>query len=259
MKYINDILWMKSRILEAAYISGEGHIPSAFSILDIIWILYTRILRDSFSDDNKFEDQFVLSKGHGCLALYATLERLEKIPSGTLKTFCKFDSIIGGHPDSRKVPGVLASSGSLGHGLPFAVGLAMAKKIKGCNTKVYCLVGDGECNEGSIWESALLGSHQKLDNLICIVDDNSSSTRALDLGSLKIKFQAFGWIAKEIDGHDHDQIEAALIQEVLKQPTVIIAKTIKGRGIKRMESNPAWHHKSPTDDEYSELLKELEG
>jgi transketolase len=257
MNYKNDILWMKSKILEASFNSREGHIPSAFSILDIIWILYTRILRLGLSLGQKDEDQFVLSKGHGCLALYATLERMGELPLGTLQTFCKFDSIIGGHPDSNKVPGVLASTGSLGHGLPFAVGLAMAKKISGSNSKVFCLVGDGECNEGSIWESALLASHSGLDNLVCIVDDNDSSTRALNLGSIKNKFQAFGWAVIEIDGHNPEQIEDALKYEITSQPNLIVAKTIKGFGIKRMEQNPAWHHKSPNAEELSEMLKEL--
>jgi transketolase len=259
MNYKNDITWMKSRILEASFSSREGHIPSAFSILDIIWILHTRILRLYLSSGQKEQNKFVLSKGHGCLALYATLERLELLPSGTLQTFCKFDSIIGGHPDSNKVPGVLASTGSLGHGLPFAVGLALANKIRGINSKIYCLVGDGECNEGSIWESALLAAHSKLDNLVCIVDDNDSSTRALNLGSIKNKFQAFGWVVFEIDGHNHEQIEDALKSGKEGQPSAIVAKTIKGFGVKRMEQNPAWHHKSPNAEELSEMLVELEG
>jgi transketolase len=250
---------LKKKILNAAHLSGEGHIPSAFSILDLLWIFECQYSSFGIHSKNGIDDvQFVLSKGHGCLALYAVLEERGVLANGLLETFGKFESILGGHPDARKVPGVLASTGSLGHGLPFAVGLAIAKKLRGNIPRVFCLVGDGECNEGTIWESALLGAHHKLDNLVCIVDSNSSSTRALSLGSLKNKFLAFGWHVLEIDGHNHEQIQTALSFAPTDQPLAIIANTIKGKGIKIMEHNPEWHHKSPTTDELVQMLLELD-
>lgn len=240
---------LKKRILEMSCKAHEGHIPSAFSILDILWVLYDRILQS--------EDQFILSKGHGCLALYVVLAEKGIISKGELDAFCEFDSNLGGHPDSNKVAGVLASTGSLGHGLPIAVGMAMALKIKKSSARVYCLVGDGECNEGSIWEAVMIATHQGLNNLTCIVDYNHSTDRALYLGNLAGKFSAFGWAVCDIDGHDHNLLYQFISPIGEGRPTVVIANTIKGRGIKRMENNPEWHHRSPTKEELTEMLKEL--
>jgi transketolase len=177
MTKINEL---KKQIVLAAHAAGSGHIPSAFSILDIVWTLYDKILKP--------EDRFILSKGHGCLALYAVLVEKGYFPKEQLMTFAKHDSILGGHPDRNKIPGVIASTGSLGHGLPMAVGVALAKKIKKQPGRVFCLVGDGEMNEGSCWEACLLAAHHKLDNLIIFVDYNYSTDRALTLDNLKDKF-----------------------------------------------------------------------
>jgi len=240
---------LKEKILRMAHKAKEGHIPSAFSILDIIWVLYDKLLRP--------EDRFILSKGHGCLALYVVLAEKGIIPKESLDTFCEYDSILGGHPDANKIMGVEASTGSLGHGLPIAVGIAMGKKIKGENGLIYCLIGDGECNEGSIWESAMIASHHNLDNLICIVDNNHSTDRALNLGDITRKFMAFGWRAYDFDGHDHKML--AMMEHPLEKgrPTIVIANTIKGKGIKRMENNSAWHHRAPNDIELEEMIAEL--
>lgn len=248
---INVIVRLRKDILRAAYKAQEGHIPSNFSILDIIWVLYDQILTP--------KDRFILSKGQGCLALYAVLAQ-KKLVSKTelLNHYCEYHSIFGGHPDRNKVIKIEASTGSLGHGLPIAIGLAMAARIKNKKTHIYCLIGDGEANEGSIWESALLASHHHLSSLSLTVDNNHSSDRALNLGDIGAKFAAFGWSVHEIDGHDHDKIKEALQNFDTKKPTCIIAKTIKGKGCRSMEGNPAWHHRAPSKEEYPALIKEIE-
>ena len=172
-------------------------------------------------------------------------------------TFCKFDSRLGGHPDCNKVPGIVASTGSLGHGFPIAVGISLGSKIKHIDNRIFCLVGDGECNEGTIWESALLAAHHQLFNLCCIVDYNHSTDRALEFGDLVSKFSSFGWEVLQIDGHDHDEIYAALTYKNGKRPLVIIAETIKGHGVKRMENDPSWHHRSPNAEELKSIIEEL--
>jgi transketolase len=240
---------LREQILRMAYGAQEGHIPSALSILDILWVLYDKIMKP--------EDKFILSKGHGCLALYVILAEKGIIPKETLNTFGMYYSILGGHPDMNKVPGVEASTGSLGHGLPIAVGIAMARKIKKEDGHIFCLIGDGECNEGSIWESIMIASHHNLDNLICIVDYNHSTDRALSLGNLGKKFQSFGWRVYDVLGHDHKMLEHLLTPTLLPNPTVVICNTVKGWGIERMQNNPAWHHRSPNEKEFKEIIDEI--
>jgi|TARA_B110000438_G_C15802744_1_gene645915 transketolase len=222
------------RILQTAKNGGEGHVPSSLSILNILEVLYAYYIKKN--GDNKF----ILSKGHGCISLYAILEKYKFIKN--INTFCKFNSNFGGHPDSNKINGIETSTGSLGHGFPFGIGLAMAKKIKNERGKIITLIGDGECNEGTIWESCLLASHHSLNNLICIVDHNKSTNRALKVDDLNKKFSSFGWQTLSINGHNKNQIFKALKKQQ-KKPFAIIANTIKGKGIKFMENNPEWHHK----------------
>ncbi|MFH1446421.1 MAG: transketolase [Chloroflexota bacterium] len=249
---------MKRAIVTAAANAGEGHIPSAFSILDIIEVLYGRVLHiDPNNPESDDRDRFILSKGHGSLALYAVLAERGFFPTHELDRFATFESPLGGHPDRNKIPGVEASTGSLGHGFPMAVGVALALKIKQSSCRVYTLVGDGECNEGTVWESALLASHHKLDNLCCILDYNHSTDRALSIGNPAEKFISFGWESCTIDGHDHEQVNNALIRRHEGRPYVIVANTIKGYGCKRMENNPEWHHKVPAVAELTEIIKEL--
>lgn len=240
---------LKRQILTMAMKGGGGHIPSAYSILDIIWVLYDKILKP--------EDKFILSKGHGCLALYVVLTEKRMIPPEYLENFSSFNSPLGGHPDRNKVPWVEASTGSLGHGLPMAVGKAMALKIKNLPGMVYCLVGDGECNEGSIWEALMIASHHKLTNLVCIVDYNRSTDRALRLDDLARKFMAFGFGVLQNNGHDQKMLKHLFETPYVDRPTVVICETIKGNGVKRMENNPAWHHRKPTKEEYDEIITEL--
>lgn len=239
--------------------AGEGHIPSAFSILDLLWVLYDRVLGltpENIRDPNR--NRMVLSKGHASLGLYAVLAEKGLINDQEFARFCKFDGCLGGHPDRTKVPGVEASTGSLGHGLPMAVGLALGVKIKKGSSKVYAVIGDGECNEGTIWESALLAAHHRLSNLYCIVDYNHSGDRALELGDLAKKFESFGWSAASINGHNHEEIYQALTRQSADRPVAIIAETIKGYGSKIMENNPEWHHKAPkAGEELENILDDL--
>ena len=249
---------LKREILIAVNNSGEGHIPSAFSVLDIIWVLYDKILTvDPVKPDDDQRDRFIMSKGHASIALYAVLSEKGFFDKIELNNFTKYDGILGGHPDHTKVPGVEASTGSLGHGFPMAVGMSLGMRIKENSRNVFILVGDQECNEGTIWECALLAAHYNLKNLCLIIDNNHSTDRYLSLGDIDLKFKAFGWESSVIDGHNHDDIYHSLINIKCKYPRVIIANTVKGYGIREMENNPAWHHRSPTDIELSKFLNEL--
>ena len=202
----------------------EKHGSSSLSTLDVIWVLYDRILRfDPKNPRWENRDRFVLSKGHGCVSYYAILADKGFFPTSTLKTFMQYDSILGAHPDRNLVPGVEASTGSLGHGLPMAVGMAIALRLKKSDRSVFALVGDGECNEGSIWEAALLAGNLQLSNLTCIAINNHSSSR--ELGDLAAKFEAFGWVAKTINGHDHEQIFESLSSKDNTRPKAVVAVT----------------------------------
>lgn len=210
-----------------------GHIPSALSILDIIWVLHDQVMTE--------DDQFILSKGHAVMALYVVLEA---------KGLLEWNTRLMGHP-KRGGP-IMASTGSLGHGLPMAVGLAKAKKIKGEEGRVFCIVGDGECNEGSIWEAAAIAAHHNLDNLVIIVDENHSSDRALNNQQLYKKFEAFGFLSFNVKGHDHALLEEALNYKC-QYPISIIAQTIKGNGVSFMQS-PEWHNKKLTQETYETAI-----
>ena len=243
-----------SRIAELSVIGKEGHVPSALSILDIVWVIYNKIINiNLLKRRSRKRDFFILSKGHGCLAQYVVLEKKGIISKKDLNTFCKYKSNFGGHPDSNKIEGIECSTGSLGHGFPFAAGVAYGNKLLNIKSKVITLVGDGECNEGSIWETCMIASHHKLNNLICIVDKNKSSDRALKIDDLKSKFKSFGWLAVNIDGHSQKEIFKALNIKSRK-PLAIIANTIKGKGINFMENNPEWHHKNLNQDLFKKII-----
>ncbi|MEK7607402.1 MAG: transketolase [Patescibacteria group bacterium] len=246
---------LKRKILEMAVKAGEGHIPSAFSVLDILWVLYDRVL--DTRPHTKGNDHFILSKGHSSMGLYIVLAEKGFIQKDILETLGKFESILGGHPDRTKMSDIEASTGSLGHGLPMAVGLALGMRIKKEIGRVYTIIGDGECNEGTIWESALLASHHRLNNLYCIVDYNHSGDRALSLGDLRAKFESFGWDSVSIDGHNHDEIYKILTKKSDVKPMAIIANTVKGKGLKVMENNHEWHHKTPKYEELMAFMEEL--
>lgn len=249
---------LRAEIIRASAVAQEGHIPSALSILDILWVLYDRVLTTYPDNPGKPErDRFVLSKGHGSLALYAVLAEKGFFDKSLISGFGSYHSTLGGHPDRNKVPGVEASTGSLGHGFPMGVGIALALRIRKSSSRVFAVVGDGECNEGSVWEAALLAAHRGLNNLVCIVDYNHSTDRALAIGDVGAKFEKFGWVSREVDGHDHQQIYDACLGAPLEAPLAIIANTKKGNGCAIMENNPAWHHKAPNNNELLEILEGL--
>lgn len=237
-----------------AHVSKEGHLGSSLSILDILHVLYKNFI---FNNKDKNEcNRFILSKGHASLALYAVLNEFNLLTED-INNFCKFNSLLGGHP-CDKLPGVEASTGSLGHGLPMAIGIALGYRILNKDKRVFVLIGDGEMNEGSVWESLLLAAHHNLSNLTCIMDYNHSGDRALKLDNVHQKISSFNWNCLEIDGHDHESIWNSLNHVDSSRPTFIIANTTKGKGISFMENNPEWHHKAPTQDQIQAIHRELE-
>ncbi len=236
----------------------QGHLSCCFSVLELLNVLYKKIMRfDIQNPDSDKNDICILSKGHAALALYALYYDMGIFSKETFFSFSQYDSILGEHPDRNKIKGVKVSTGSLGHGLPCGAGIALAQKIQNKNNKVFVIIGDGEANEGSVWESALIADRYNLDNLTCIVDNNHSESYSPDL--LK-KFEAFGWQTLETDmdkGNNLQTIENALRTEHLK-PLAIILNTKKGYGSELMMKEPEkWHHHTPTDEEFETLMEEL--
>jgi transketolase len=248
-------------IAEMVAASGEGHIPSSFSIIDILEVLYSKILRFKVTDPDWNErDYFVLSKGHGAAALFAVLNKVGIISKHHLDHYGLSSGILGGHPDTTNVPGAEASTGSLGHGFPTAVGIALGLRIKEQKNRVYCLVGDGECHEGTIWESANIASNLKLGNLCVVVDFNGSAKQLMPHDEMASKWRAFGWKVIEVDGHDTNELLNTfqnLQFEISAQPTVVVANTVKGKGVSFTEGHGIWHHRIPTENEMNLIRKEL--
>lgn len=242
-----------------------SHIGSALSISDILAVLYGKVLRyDPRRPDAPDRDRFLLSKGHACVAVYAVLAESGFFPLTNLETYGQDHSILMNHI-SHKVPGVEFSTGSLGHGLPFGVGKALAAKRRGDAWRVFVLMSDGEMDEGSNWEALMFAAHHQLDNLIAIIDYNKLQSlktvdETLSLEPLAEKISAFGWEVREIDGHDHDLLSRNLINTPWKprKPTMLIAHTVKGKGINFMENKVEWHYRSPNTDELAEALAVLE-
>ena|SRR3989344_710960 len=236
-------------VVQMVYRAKEGHIPSAFSVLEILYAIYQNMGKD---------DVFFLSKGHASAGLYAILAHFNILKKEELDTFCDYNSFLGGHPH-RKDGYFMCSSGSLGHGFPIAAGYALAKRVKKEPGRVFCVVGDGECNEGSVWETAMYAEQLKLANLVCVVDDNKSQSRAMVSANLAGKFAAFGWDVREADGHSVSELERALFGEPeTGKPLCVVARTVKGRGVKAMEDDTfSWHHKTPTDEELVKFKEEI--
>lgn len=255
---------LRQSILAMAYHAGGAHIAPAFSMVDILTVLYWKYLDiepKNSTDPNR--DRFILSKGHGCAALYVVLAEKGFFDKKILKTYCANGSILGGHPDMHAIPGVEASTGSLGHGLSIALGIAYAAKLSGKEYKVVTLLGDGECQEGTIWEAAMAASQLGLDNLTAIIDYNKLQGMGLvseinSLEPLAEKWKSFRWNVKEIDGHDFTQIIDSL-ESIPNNygPKMIIANTIKGKGISFMENKVIWHYRLPDKDEMLIACKEL--
>lgn len=259
-EHYKNLQKIRKKILIAGFKANEGHIPSGLSILEIIYVLYKlRILRNFKKLDNFKRDRFILSKGHGSLAIYGVLNFLNLITDKQLYSFCKFNSKLGGHPDRTKSPYLEVSTGSLGHGLPIAVGLAysLKKQYPKNSPKVFCLIGDGEANEGTTWETLLFACSRKINNLIIIIDFNLSGERAIPMKNINKLFSGFNAELLITDGHDINKLYSILTKKNKSMPKIIIAKTIKGKGVKLMENNPVWHHKSPNESELDSLIKEL--
>jgi len=243
--------YLRGLALDALEGGGRGHIGSTMSLIEILRVLYDHVLVfDATVPEALHRDRLVLSKGHGCVALYAILADKGFFQKSILSTFCRFDSILGGHPERSHVPGVEAATGSLGHGLSIGVGMALAARIRRQEHRIFVVIGDGEMNEGSIWEAALAAGHHQLKNLTVIVDYNGlQSFGPIDevwgLEPVTDKWEAFGFEAHDVDGHNLEHLRTALESPNSSgKPRVVIARTVKGRGISFAEHDPTWHHKA---------------
>ncbi len=241
----------------------RGHVGSAFSCIDILRVLYDDVLRfDPRNPKWPGRDRCILSKGHGCLALYALLADKGFFAEAELDRVCAADGLLGGHPDALKVPGVEASTGALGHGLSIGLGMALHLRLARSDSRVFVVLGDGECNEGSVWEAAMCAGKHRLANLTAVVDYNKyqahGSTREVqDLEPFADKWRSFGFAVREIDGHDIDTLRGVFGSQALDpaRPTAVIAHTVKGKGAAFAENNMKWHHKNKvTDQEIESLL-----
>ena len=255
---------IRAYALRMTHRARSSHIGGSLSIADLLAILYGGVLRvDPSRPDWPDRDRFILSKGHAAAAIYATLAERGFFPMEWLHTYYRNGSHLAGHI-THGVPGVEASTGSLGHGLSIGCGMALAGRREEHPSRVFVLLSDGECDEGSTWEAALFAPHHRLDNLVAIVDYNKIQSfgkvkEVLDLDPLADKWRAFGWATKEINGHNFEQIEKVLISVPFEpgRPSCIIAHTVKGKGVSFMENQLAWHYMPPNDDELRQALVEL--
>jgi len=262
-----EIFAAKARIAstEGIYCAKAGHPGGSLSICDVLSYLYNVEMRiDPKNPKWDGRDRFVLSKGHAAPALYATLALKGYFPVEDMKTLRKSDSYLQGHPNMNKVPGVDMSTGSLGQGISCAVGMAIGAKLDGADYRVYTILGDGEIEEGEVWEAAMLAANRELDNLVAIVDYNGLQIDGTieEVNSafpIADKFAAFKWNVVEIDGHNYDEIESAfkIARETKGVPTCIVMKTVKGKGISYMENAVGWHGKAPNEEEYNQAMSEL--
>ena len=263
MKTANEI---RKGIVTALHSAKAGHPGGSLSATEIFTYLYFEEMNVDPKDPKKADrDRFVLSKGHTAPGLYSTLAQKGFFPKEDLVTLRHTGSYLQGHPDMKHIPGVDMSSGSLGQGISAAVGMAIAGKLDNADYRVYTLLGDGEIQEGQVWEASMLAAHRKLDNLVVIVDNNNlqidgAITEVNSPYPIDKKFEAFNFHVINIDGNDFDQIDAAFkeAKTVKGQPTAIIAKTIKGKGVSFMENQVGWHGKAPNDEEYKIAMEELE-
>jgi len=252
--------------LEMTHVSRGSHIGAIFSVADIMAVLYTRVLNVSPAEPKlPGRDRLILSKGHAGAAVYAALAESGFFPVEELRTHYADGSRLSGHVSHKGVPGVEFSTGSLGHGLPVALGMALAARMKNETHRVYAVLGDGECDEGSVWEAALQANQYKLNNLCAVIDHNRMQSldfceNTLALEPFDQKWRAFGWNAITVDGHDIAALEQAFrdAQAYTAGPTVIIAVTTKGKGVSFMENNILWHYRTPQGEEYDAALRELE-
>lgn len=246
--------------------ANASHIGSALSTADILAVLYGKVLRfDPERPAWPDRDRFILSKGHACTGLYAVLAESGYISVAQLESFYQNGSPLAGHATHKDMPGVEVSTGSLGHGLPMATGMALAAKRDGAVHRIYCMLSDGECDEGSTWEAALFAPHHRLDNLVVVVDYNKIQSLGrvedvIDLKPLAQKWQAFRWGTREIDGHDLEAVERAFLDVPFEagKPSCVVAHTVKGKGVSFMEDKLLWHYRAPRGELLDQALLELE-
>ena len=257
---------IRKHVLEMTHRAKSSHVGTSFSMAEILAVLYSGVLNITPETvESPDRDRFILSKGHGCAGLYAVLAERGFFPMAWLDEFYGDGAMLAGHATHNGVPGIEVSTGSLGHGLPIACGMALAGKRDRRSYRVFTLLSDGECDEGTIWEAALFAPHHRLDNLVVIVDYNKIQSlghvhETLALEPFAAKWEAFGWETVEIDGHDISEIESALslIPTRIGKPTCIIAHTTKGKGVSFMENTVLWHYRTPQGDEYRMAMEELE-
>lgn len=257
---------VRKNALTAVYNAASGHPGGSLSIADVLTYLYFEEMK-VFENDakNPDRDRFVLSKGHACPALYGVLAEKGFLPKDDVKTFRKVDSYLQGHPDMKKIPGIDMSTGSLGQGFSAAGGMALAGKIDNKEYRVYSILGDGELEEGQIWEQAMFAAHYKLDNLTVFIDNNGlqidgNVSEVMNPNPIDKKFESFGWNTILADAHDFNSIEDAVnkAKNTKGMPTAIVLKSVKGKGVSFMENNAAWHGSAPNQDQYNQATEELD-
>ena len=254
---------VRAGVVRMAHEGKAPHVGSALSCTDLLAALYFSVMKNDPAEPIAPErDRFVLSKGHGCTAHYATLAERGYFPSSVLSEYAQDGGRLAEHPSRASVPGIDVATGSLGHGLPIAAGMALAAKMRGEKHRTFALLSDAECFEGSVWEAALFASARRLDNLVAIVDFNRWSAMARTdavLEPLAVKWTAFGWLAMEIDGHNLGEIVEALesVPAVPGRPTAVIARTVKGKGVSFMEDDLEWHYRPPSAEDLARALEEI--
>lgn len=258
---------VRKNALTAVYNAASGHPGGSLSIADVLTLLYFEVMNvDPKNPKMENRDRFVLSKGHTAPALYGVLAERGFIPKEDVKTFRSIGSYLQGHPDMNKVPGVDMSTGSLGQGVSVAGGMALAAKLDNKDYRVYSILGDGELEEGQVWEQAMFAAHYELDNFTIFVDNNGLQidgdiTKVMNPTPIDKKFEAFGWHVIKTDAHDFEKLLSAVeeAKATKGQPTAVIMKSVKGKNVSFMENNPAWHGAAPKEDEYNKAIAELDG
>jgi transketolase len=251
----------RRRILDISQTVTALHIAPAFSCVEITDTLYNAVMRRS-NPDGSLHDAFLMSKGHGCMVQYVILEEMGVLTPEDIAQYCRPGGKLGAHPDFG-VPGIAASTGSLGHGLGMSVGMAYAEKLKGSDVRVYCVLSDGEFQEGSTWEAMMMAGNLRLSNLVALMDNNDfSGLERMSEGHkafypLLEKAHAFGWEAVEVNGHDHQALFHAVTGRRGDRPLMAVCKTVKGKGVSYMEHVPIWHYRSPNKQEYEQAVREL--
>ena len=263
---LEKIKALRKKCLQMSHAGKDGNLQSVFSSMEILFALYNRVMNWSPQiATSPARDYLIVSKGQATMGQYVLLSDLGLFSEDELMTFCKFDSRFAMQADRTKFPegGIENSAGSLGHGFPMAVGVAMAQKIQGKNNRVYVLAGDGEMNEGTMWEAAIFAAAHKLSNLCLIIDDNHSIQKMLDIGSFESKLRAFNFTVATCDGHNVDEIATSLeklqtTSELNQTPACLIARTIRGYGSKTLMTDPSWFHRFPNDEELKNLTEEVD-